>query len=84
VVRNERRQSGENTPYGLVEEGLYHQLFPKSHPYYAAVIGSHADIEAAKLEDVREFFEQYYTPNNATLAIVGDYDQKTIKALVEK
>ena len=84
VVRNERRQGGENAPYGLVEEGLYHQLFPKNHPYYAAVIGSHADIEAAKLEDVREFFRQYYTPNNATMAIVGDYDKTKIKALVEK
>src|SRR6266536_1880414 len=56
VVRNERRQSTENTPYGLAEEGLFHQLFPKGHPYYPAVIGSHADVEAAKLEDVREFF----------------------------
>jgi zinc protease len=84
VVRNERRQSGENAPYGLVEEGLFHQLFLKGHPYYPAVIGSHADVEAAKLEDVREFFRQYYTPNNATLAIVGDFDKTTIKALVEK
>ena len=84
VVRNERRQSGENSPYGLVEEGLYHQLFPKGHPYYPVVIGSHADVEAAKLEDVREFFRQYYTPNNATLAIAGDFDKATIKALVEK
>ena len=84
VVRNERRQSTENTPYGLAEEGLYHLLFPKGHPYYPAVIGSHADVEAAKLEDVREFFRQYYTPNNATLAIVGDFDKAKIKALVEK
>jgi len=84
VVRNERRQSTENTPYGLAEEGLFHQLFPKGHPYYPAVIGSHADVEAAKLEDVREFFRQYYTPNNATLAIVGDFDKTKIKALVEK
>ncbi|HVO56178.1 MAG TPA: pitrilysin family protein [Dongiaceae bacterium] len=84
VVRNERRQSGENQPYGLVEEGLYHQLFPKGHPYHGVVIGSHADIEAAKLEDVREFFRTYYTPNNATMAIVGDFDKNTIKALVEK
>jgi len=84
VVRNERRQSTENTPYGLVEEGLYHQLFPTEHPYYPAVIGSHADVEAAKLEDVREFFHQYYTPNNATMAIVGDFDKDKIKALVEK
>jgi zinc protease len=84
VVRNERRQSGENRPYGLVEEGLIHELFPKGHPYYPAVIGSHADVEAAKLEDVRKFFRQYYTPNNATMAIVGDFDEVTIKVLVEK
>jgi zinc protease len=84
VVRNERRQSGENRPYGLVEEELFHQLFPKDHPYYPVVIGSHADVEAAKLEDVREFFKQYYTPNNATMAIVGDFNKATIKALVDK
>ena len=84
VVRNERRQSVENAPYGLAEEELGHLEFPKSHPYYAQVIGSHADVEAAKLEDVREFFQQYYTPNNATMAIVGDFDKSTIKALVEK
>ena len=84
VVRNERRQSGENSPYGLVEERLFHELFPKGHPYYPAVIGSHADVEAVKLEDVREFFRQYYTPNNATMAIVGDFDKTTIKTLVAK
>jgi zinc protease len=84
VVRNERRQSTENTPYGLVDEGLYHELFPKDHPYYPDVIGSHADVESAKLEDVRDFFRQYYTPNNATLAIVGDFDKNKIKGQVEK
>jgi zinc protease len=84
VVRNERRQSTENTPYGLVEEELFHQLFPKNHPYYAEVIGSHRDIEAARLDDVREFFRQYYTPNNASLTIVGDIDPAQAKAWVEK
>lgn len=84
VVRNERRQSTENTPYGIVEESLFHQLFPKQHPYYGVVIGSHADIQAAKLEDVRNFFKQYYTPNNASLAIVGDFDPAQVKQLVEK
>jgi zinc protease len=84
VVRNERRQTTENVPYGLVEEQLYHQLFPESHPYHANVIGSHADIEAARLGDVREFFREYYSPNNASLAIVGDFDAKQIKALVAK
>jgi zinc protease len=83
VVRNERRQ-GEGAPYGIVDEEMFHQLFPKSHPYYASVIGSHADIEAARLMDVREFFKQYYAPNNATLAIAGDYDPATIKTLLEK
>ncbi len=83
VVRNERRQ-GENSPYMLVEEELFHQLFPKDHPYYGNVIGSHADIEAAELNDVRDFFKQYYAPNNSSLAIVGDFDPKTIKASVEK
>ena len=84
VVRNERRQSTENTPYGLVEEALYHQLFPKEHPYYADVIGSHQDIEAARIDDVRAFFRQYYTPNNASLTIVGDFDPAQAKAWVEK
>jgi zinc protease len=84
VVRNERRQSVENQPYGLVEEALFHQLFPKSHPYYADVIGSHEDVEAARLNDVREFFRQYYSPNNASLAITGDMDPAKTKALVEK
>jgi zinc protease len=83
VVRNERRE-GENSPYSLVEEELFHLLYPKGHPYYASVIGSHADIESARLKDVREFFKLYYAPNNASLAIVGDIDKTKAKALVEK
>jgi zinc protease len=83
VVRNEKRQ-GEGRPYGIVDEEVYHQLFPKGHPYYGNVIGSHADVEAARLNDVREFFTQFYAPNNATMAIAGDYDPATIKALIEK
>jgi zinc protease len=84
VVRNERRQSIESAPYGLVQEELFHQLFPQDHPYYASVIGSHADIEAAQLRDVRDFFRLYYAPNNASLAIVGDIDPDQTKTLVEK
>jgi len=84
VVRNERRQSVENEPYGIVEEAMFHTLFPKNHPYYADVIGSHADIQAAKLDDVKNFFKTYYAPNNASLAIVGDIDKAQVKALVEK
>lgn len=84
VVRNERRQNVESAPYGLVQEELFHQLFPRDHPYHASVMGSHADIEAAQLSDVREFFQLYYAPNNASLAIVGDIDAGKTKALVEK
>jgi zinc protease len=84
VVRNERRQSYENAPYGIVQEEVFHELFPKDHPYYPMVIGSHADIQAAKLEDVRNFFKLYYAPNNASLAIVGDFDPEKTKRLVEQ
>jgi zinc protease len=84
VVRNERRQSIEGRPYGIVDEEMYHQLFPKTHPYYADVMGSHADVEAARLADLREFFTQFYAPNNATMAIAGDYDPASIKSLIEK
>jgi zinc protease len=84
VVRNERRQSTENRPYGVAEEAVFHELFSKDHPYYPMVIGSHADIQAAKLEDVRNFFKTYYAPNNATLAIVGDFDPAKTRQIVEK
>ncbi|MEC5215958.1 zinc protease [Actimicrobium sp. GrIS 1.19] len=84
VVRNERRQSTENTPYGIVEEAMFHQLFPKEHPYYASIIGSHTDIQSAKLGDIKNFFTRYYRPNNASLVIVGDLDKVRTKALVAK
>src|ERR671923_2589200 len=84
VVRNERRQSVENAPYELAEEAMYQTIFPKEHPYYAYVIGSHQDLESAQLDDVRNFFKQYYAPNNASLAIVGDFDKARARQLVEK
>jgi zinc protease len=84
VVRNERRQSVENQPYGLAEEALVQSLYPQGHPYYGNVIGSHEDIQAVKLDDVRRFFRQYYSPNNASLAIVGDFEPARARTLVEK
>ncbi len=84
VVRNERRQSLENQPYGVAEESLYQAIYPKGHPYHGVVIGSHADLQAAQLGDVQDFFKQYYTPNNASLAIVGDFDPAAARKLVEK
>jgi zinc protease len=84
VVRNERRQTHENTPYGLAEDALIQTLYPAPHPYHGVIIGSHEDIQAAKLDDVKAFFKQYYAPNNASLAIVGDIDPAKTKALVQK
>src|SRR4051812_41055823 len=84
VVRNERRQSGENVPYGLSDEEMDHQLYSKGHPYYGSVIGSHADMEAPRLADARQFFKEYYPPNNASIAIVGDIPPAKAKALVTK
>jgi zinc protease len=84
VVRNERRQRFENEPYGIVNEALYHALYPKDHPHHAVVIGSHADIQAATLKDVKSFFKTYYRPNNATLALAGDFDKARAKQLIEK
>jgi len=84
VVRNELRQNTEQTPYGLTDTEIYHQLFAKSHPYYAAVIGSHRDVQAAKLAAVRTFFRTYYVPNNAILSIAGNLDPARAKASVTK
>jgi zinc protease len=84
VVRNERRERYDDAPYGLADEEVYHRLFPPGHPYHADVIGSHADIQSARLDDVRDFFRHFYVPNNASLAIVGDIDVARTKAMVEK
>jgi zinc protease len=84
VVRNERRQTHESPPYAIVEDAMMQSLFPAGHPYHGVIIGSHADIQAAKLDDVRQFFKQYYGPNNATIAIAGDIDKAATKKLIEK
>ncbi len=84
VVKNERRQSYDNAPYGPSYLALLEALFPAGHPYNGAVIGSMADLSAATLADVKGFFRDYYTPSNATLAIVGDFDTAAVKASVQK
>ncbi len=84
VVRNERRQSTENRPYGRADVRMVELLYPKPHPYFGAVIGSHEDLQAASLDDVKAFFRTYYAPNNAVLAIVGDIKPAEVKTLVEK
>ena len=84
VVKNERRQSIENAPYGLLEEKIVQTIWPASHPYHGNVIGSLEDLSSSTLDDVRDFFRTYYTPANATLTIAGDFDQAAIKELVAK
>ncbi len=82
VVRNERRQTSENTPYGLVELELPKLMFPPGHPYHHPVIGSHEDLQAASVADVRQFFAQHYVPSNASLVVAGDFDPVATEAQV--
>jgi zinc protease len=84
VVKNERRQGLENQPYGRWYPLLSEAVFPKGHPYSWPVIGSQEDLTAAQLEDVKEFFRQYYTPSNLSLVIAGDFDPAETKKLVTK
>jgi len=71
-------------PYGRADETILAALYPKSHPYSWPVIGSMADLIAASLTDVQNFFRTYYAPNNATIAIAGDFDPATVKKLVQQ
>jgi zinc protease len=83
VVKNEKRQ-GDNQPYGLVDDVITENTWPAGHPYSWSVIGSMEDLDAATLEDVREWFRTYYGPSNAVLVLAGDVDAKRALALVEK
>ncbi|MBD3182200.1 insulinase family protein [Candidatus Poribacteria bacterium] len=84
VVKNERRQSYDNQPYGKVSETIASMMYPYDHPYSWPIIGSMEDLSVASLGDVSEFFKTYYTPNNASLCIAGDFDPDKVKELVEK
>lgn len=84
VVKNERRQSVDNQPYGLADETIAAMLYPKGHPYSWDVIGSMTDLSAASLEDVKNFFRKYYAPNNTTISVAGDVKAADVKALVQK
>ncbi len=84
VVKNERRQSMDNVPYGTAVEMIFQNLFPKGHPYSWHIIGSMRDLENASLDDVHQFFRRYYTPNNCVLTIAGEFDTAEAKSLVEE
>jgi len=84
VVKNERRQSYENRPYGLAEIVLDERLWPAGHPYHWPTIGYMDDLTAASYDDVVDFFKLYYAPNNASLVVAGDIDYDATAKLVEK
>ncbi len=84
VVKNERRQRYENTPYGEFWKYATETVFPEGHPYHHTTIGSHEDLTAASLDDVKAFFERYYVPRNAVLTIVGDFEVDVALALATK
>jgi zinc protease len=84
VVKNERRQGIDNQPYGRASEIIAAAMYPKTHPYSWPVIGSMEDLSAASETDVKDFFRLYYAPNNATLAVVGDFDPAQAKAWITK
>jgi len=84
VVRNERRQNYEIRPYAVARKAIVEAIWPNEHPYHRMTIGSHEDLEAATLDDVRSFFRTWYVPNNATLAVSGDFDEQETRAWIEK
>jgi len=84
VVKNEKRWSYDNRPYGSWQEKLQAHLYPSDHPYHHSTIGSMEDLDAASLDDVKAFFQTYYAPNNAVLSVVGDVDTDAVRASVER
>jgi zinc protease len=84
VVQNEKRQNYDNKAYGHMSYVIDKALFPENHPYNWQVIGEMSDLNTATLEDVKNFYRNFYGPNNATLVIAGNFDPKVVKPLVEK
>ena len=84
VVKNEKRQRVDNAPYGHLFYVIGKALYPEDHPYNWQVIGSLADLDAATLQDVKDFYRRWYVPNNVTVTISGDFDPAEAKRLVEK
>ncbi len=84
IVKNERRQNYENRPYGMASMIIQPNLYPAPHPYNWTTIGSPEDLDDASLDDINAFFQKFYSPSNASLAIVGDFDAPHVRDQVEK
>ncbi len=83
IVKNERRQSYENAPYGMAEVRIPEIIYPKNHPYHWPVVGYMEDLSAASADDVKDFFRRFYTPSNAVLAIAGDFNSSELRKRIE-
>ena len=84
VVKNEKRQSYDNRPYGFTKPIIFENMFPADHPYSWSTIGSMADLDAATLDDVKAFYKRWYTPENTTLTIAGDFDPARARAWIDR
>ena len=84
VICNEKRQTEVNNAFGMMDDVMSKNFFPKKHPYSWTVIGEFEDIKSATVDDVKEFYGTYYVPSNATLCIAGDFDPKEVKSLIDK
>src|SRR6476620_11837663 len=84
VVKNEKRQNYDNQPYGQVWAKIAEVMYPPTHPYHWLTIGSLDDVTGASMGEVKDFFHRYYTPNNASLVIAGDFNPVQARQWVEK
>lgn len=84
VVQNEKRQRVDNQPYGHTQSVILKALYPEGHPYNWTVIGELEDLQNATIDDVKEFYEQWYGPNNATLVVAGDIEKAGLKEMIQK
>jgi zinc protease len=84
VVREERRQNYEIAPYGPAELAIYENMYPRGHPYRHSVIGTHEDIQAATVQDVKDFHRRFHVPNNAALVVAGDFDPVEVRPLIAR
>lgn len=84
VVKNEKRQSNDNRPYGHTQYVIDKNLYPEGHPYSWQVIGSLEDLQSATLQDVKDFYNKWYVPNNVTLVVSGDFDENQATAWIHK
>ena len=83
VVQNEKRQGEDNSPYGFTEYVIGKNLYPSDHPYNWEVIGEMEDLRNATIDDVKNYYDKFYGPNNATMVLAGDFNPDSVKLLIK-